>query len=258
VSKPSKKRNKQAQILLWEGGACSSLVEAQAYIYAGQAYANEQRIQKPGQLLPVDSILRIKKKAYVSRGGFKLYKAIEDFDLLDAFKDKLVLDIGASTGGFTDCVLQLGAKKVIAIDIGFNQLDWSLKTHSGVLSLEKTDIRTFDASPYGNIDWILADISFNSLEELAPDLIRQASAKSQFLTLVKPQFELPEKEIPEGGIVEDEVSWNKAIEKVSVAFKALGLSQLKVSKSALKGRYGNQEFFVYGSLSPTSAVEGGQ
>jgi 23S rRNA (cytidine1920-2'-O)/16S rRNA (cytidine1409-2'-O)-methyltransferase len=257
VSNPSKKRNKTAQVLLLESGLCASLIEAQAFIYAGQAYANEQRIQKPGQLLSVDTTLRVKKKPYVSRGGVKLIKAIEDLHLRDAFRDKVVLDVGASTGGFTDCVLQLGAKNVIALDIGFNQLDWSLKTNAKVLSLEKTDIRTFDASPFGTMDWILADISFNSLEQLAPDLIRPASLNSQFLILVKPQFELPEKDVPEGGIVKDEASWNKAIAKVLSAFEALGLSQLQVSKSGLKGRYGNQEFFVYGCLSAASTTEGG-
>ncbi len=241
-----------ANQLLIDRGLCLSLNEASAYIYAGLVFANEQRVEKPGSLLSKDIPLRIKKKNYVSRGGDKLFKAIEELGLHSFFEHKIVLDIGSSQGGFTDCVLQLGAAKVYAVDVGFNQLDWKLRTDPRVVSLEKMDIREFDASSCEPFDWILADISFNSLENLAPYIVKQASTHTHFLILVKPQFELPKKDIPEGGIVENEILWEQAIQKAIEAFQNLGVGHFQIAKSALKGRYGNQEFFIYGSALPSA------
>lgn len=247
-ARPKKQKATVAELLV-KNGFCASLSEAKALVYAGLVIANDQRVEKPGQILPQDVSLRIKKKDFVSRGGNKLASAIDQLGLSSSFKDKTVLDVGASSGGFTDCVLQLGAAKVVALDIGFNQLHWSLRTHPQVLSLEKTDIREFDASLHVPFDWILADISFNTLEKLAPALVKAASSHTQFLILVKPQFELPEKDIPSGGVVYDEQLWDKAIKNAVEAFERLGLKKFEVAKSALKGRSGNQEFFVYCSWS---------
>lgn len=245
MSPQNRKKKAPVRELLVQRGLCASLEEASAYIYAGLVVAGDQRVEKPGDLIPLDTPLRVKKKTYVSRGGEKLAGAIDELGLGDLFKDKLVLDVGASTGGFSDCVLQLGARKVLALDIGFNQLDWKLRTHPQVVCLEKTDIRNFDASAYEAIDWILADISFDSLEELAPSLIKAASPQTQFLILVKPQFELPKNEVPTGGIVRNEELWNKAVQNVLEAFKTFGFTNFKIAKSTVKGRSGNQEFFLY-------------
>lgn len=250
--KPHKKQKAPASELLVSRGLCASLAEASALVYAGLVVADDQRVEKPGQLLPLDVPLRVKKKGFVSRGGNKIAKAIEELGLSFLFKDKFVLDVGASSGGFTDCVLQLGASKVLALDIGFNQLDWKLRTHPQVLSLEQTDIRDFDASAHAPIDWILADISFDSLERLAPALVKAASPHTQFLILIKPQFELPRKDVPSGGVVRDEELWNKAIQSCLEAFEQVGVGHFKIAKSALKGRSGNQEFFVYCCLLPKS------
>jgi 23S rRNA (cytidine1920-2'-O)/16S rRNA (cytidine1409-2'-O)-methyltransferase len=165
--------------------------------------------------------------------------------LATLFKDKVVLDVGASKGGFTDCVLQLGARTVLALDVGFNQLDWRLRTDPRVVVLEQTDIREFDPGLHAPFDWILADISFNTLERLAPALVKLASIETKFLILVKPQFELPGKDVPSGGVIRSEELWNKAIQVVLNAFERLGVGHFKIAKSALKGRSGNQEFFVY-------------
>lgn len=242
---PKKPKNKPAQELLVERDLCANLKEASSYIYAGQVFANEQRVEKPGQMLPLTVSLRVKKKGFVGRGGEKLSKAVDFLQLDKAFQNTCVLDVGASTGGFTDCALKLGASKVVAVDIGFNQLDWSLRTNSRVQSIEQTDIREWDSSSFGPFDWILADVSFSSLEALASTLMKLASPQTRFLILVKPQFELSMKEVPSGGVVEDEALWDKAVSQVRTAFEKLGASHFQVVKSALKGRSGNQEFFIY-------------
>ena len=233
--------------LLVEQGLSLTLKEASAYICAGRVIADQQRVDKPGQWLRRDSVLKLKKAPFLSRGGQKLQSAITELGLVEKFKDKVVLDVGASTGGFTDCVLKLGAQHVIAVDVGFNQLAWSLRTDAKVTSLEKTDIRNFSPVSFPHIDWVLADISFQSLESLAADLIR-VGRHSQFLILIKPQFELRPEEIPTGGVVTQQELWEKAIEKVKAAVVALGAQNLKIAKSGLKGREGNQEFFLYFEL----------
>lgn len=234
-----------AALLLLEKGLCSSREQAEAYIYAGQVLADDQRVEKPGQLLKPDAVLRLKTKTFVGRGGDKLAQAIEDLGLSEAFRNTVVLDIGASTGGFTDCVLQLGAQKVLAVEVGFNQLSWKLRQDPRVLCFENTDIANFDASPFPELDWILADLSFRSLESMAPSIMRVSGSRTQFLILVKPQFELPKHEVPEGGVVRDEELWNKAIAQAQAAFEKLGVTAIRVIRSALPGRSGNQEFFLY-------------
>ncbi len=253
-TKIKKIRKLFASKLLVEKGFCSSLTEAAALIYAGKVLADEQRITKPGERISEQAILRIKTKGkYVSRGGDKLFNAIVELGLSELFADTLVLDIGASKGGFTDCVLQLGAREVLALDVGTNQLDWRLRTDARVTCIEQTDIRTFNTRSDLPLDWILADISFNSLERLAPTLMKLASPQSRLLILVKPQFELPKSDIPDGGVVLAEELWEKAITRVSQSFLKLGAGNLLVARSALKGRRGNQEFFLYFTVSESGA-----
>lgn len=229
----------------------SSLKEASAYIYAGKVLANEQRIQKPGDLLSPLLKLRVKgenRSKFVGRGGHKLQSAIETFNMRAKFEGKVVLDVGASTGGFTDCVLRLGAGQVLALDVGTNQLAWSLRSHPRVVVLENMDIRDFKRESFPAIDWILADVSFNSLSKLAPSLQKACTKTTDCLVLVKPQFELPNEKIPAGGIVTDPSLWENAVSSVLKAFENLGAKDFRQVKSAIKGREGNQEFFLYFKL----------
>lgn len=233
-------------------GLCKDEQEALALIYAGLVIAEGQRVEKPGQELNKDSQIRIKTRSFVSRGGEKLYGAILAFGLKSSFEGTSILDVGASTGGFTDCVLKLGAEKVLALDVGFNQLHWKLKTNSSVTSLEKTDIRDFDSKDYAPFDWILTDISFNSLENLAPCILKHASDKTQCLFLIKPQFEVSPHEVPKGGVIKNEELWKASIEKVQKSLEKLGAKDIEVEASPIKGKTGNQEFFILFKISTHS------
>ncbi|MCX6128722.1 MAG: S4 domain-containing protein [Proteobacteria bacterium] len=187
-------------------GLALDLSDARALVMAGQVLVDEQRVDKPGFRLGSDQVVRLKEqKRFVSRGGDKLWGAIEDFNIRDLFVNATILDCGASTGGFSDCALQLGAKLVYALDIGFNQLAWKLRTDPRVVVMESQDIRLVYNIIDKNIGIVVADISFNSLESLLPSLCRAVPANGvHFLLLVKPQFELAAHEVPDGGVVVDE------------------------------------------------------
>ncbi|MBI2602306.1 MAG: TlyA family RNA methyltransferase [Deltaproteobacteria bacterium] len=253
-SKPKFSGKVSAAVLLVETRLASSPKEASALIYAGKVLANEQRVEKPGQLLAPQVKLRVKgtHPSFVSRGGIKLHAAIKELGLTEKFRDKVVLDTGASTGGFTDCVLQLGARAVLALDVGTNQLAWSLRSHPRVTALENTDIREWDPQKFPPLDWIIADISFNSLAKLAPAFTHACSKTTECLLLVKPQFELPYEKVPQGGIVTEARLWQEAVTSVVEAFRNLGAHDFLHVKSSLTGREGNQEFFLYFNLDPHS------
>jgi 23S rRNA (cytidine1920-2'-O)/16S rRNA (cytidine1409-2'-O)-methyltransferase len=180
---------------------------------------------------------------FVSRGGEKLLAAITALNLKDDFIDKVILDVGASTGGFTDCVLQLGAKTSIALDVGTAQLDWKLRSDPRVIAIEKTDIKEFDAPADHVINWVLADVSFTSLAKLIP-YIRKSAPKARLLLLVKPQFELPREKIPDGGIVTDDQDRALALELVVKALKSEGYTIEQTLDAPVAGRQGNREIFV--------------
>lgn len=232
--------------LLLEKGLAADLKEAQALIMAGKVLGNEQKILKPSEMLENSSKLRLLGRSkFVSRGGEKLEGAIKAFGLEDAFKDQVALDIGASTGGFTHCLLQYGAKTVIALDVGSNQLAWSLRSHPQVISLEKTDIKVFDCDRFPALDWVVADISFNGLGRLAPYIVRAGGKRTQFLLMVKPQFELSAADVPKGGVVIDEKKRQIAISSVEKSFQKEGLRLQGVEDSIVLGRTGNKEAFLY-------------
>lgn len=217
---------------------------AQALVLAGEVVLNEQRIDKAGQLVAPDCSIRVKEQGrYVSRGGDKLAAAIEDFQLADQFKDKLILDVGASTGGFTDCCLQLGAKHVYAVDIGTKQLAWKMMQDPRVTSFEKTDIRTFEP-PCKDIDWLVCDVSFTSLADLIQDFVRAAPSAS-FLLMVKPQFELPIERVPAGGVVIDDNDRADAARMVEAALTQHGHVITGKKDARVEGRAGNREIFLY-------------
>lgn len=228
-------------------GLVSTLARAKAIILAGQVLVNEQRLDKPGSLVLATDVIRIKSRPFVSRGGEKLRNVIDDLNLSEIFKSAIVLDVGASTGGFTDCCLKLGAEKVLALDIGKNQLHWSLRQDLRVIDLSKTDIREFEAAKYPKINIVVADVSFNRFENFLSAIV-DATASSEevhFLLLVKPQFELNQAKVPKGGIVKDAELRQGAIDQAHECFKSAGLSPGKFMDARPKGRFGNAEVFYY-------------
>ncbi|MBP6218472.1 MAG: TlyA family RNA methyltransferase [Oligoflexales bacterium] len=244
---PPKKR---VDTLLVDQGYARSLEEARVLILAGLVLTVDQAVTSSSLKLPPDTPLRLKSskssRHYLSRAYLKLQGAIEEFQLEKEFQGAVVLDIGSSTGGFVQCVLEHGAAKVLALDVGTNQLAWELRQDPRVVSLEGQDIRDFKPTLYEPVDWILADVSFNSLARLSPQIYKAATKKNvRFLLLVKPQFELRRDQIPEGGIVNSTSLQEAAVEQVTLAFSKLGLTRLGFAPSRTLGQKGNQEFFLW-------------
>jgi 23S rRNA (cytidine1920-2'-O)/16S rRNA (cytidine1409-2'-O)-methyltransferase len=226
-------------------GFADSLATAKAMIMCGDVVVDDQRVDKPGTLIKEGSVVRLKDEGrFVSRGGDKLEAAIVDNSLQASFSGKIVLDVGASTGGFTDCVLSHGAAHVIAIDVGTAQLSWRLRQDARVTSIEKTDVRLFDKSRHPNIDWVVADVSFTSLARLIPD-IKRAAPGGSVLLLIKPQFELPREMVPKGGIVTDQADRLQALREVREALKDAGYVIKSEIDAKVAGKQGNREIFIY-------------
>ena len=231
---------------LCENEYFEDLEVAKKQIMAGNVIINEQKMDKPGIMISLDKIktVRIKEKniPYVSRGGLKLKKAIEVFDL--NFKDKIVLDIGASTGGFTDCSLQNGAKLVYAVDVGTNQLDWKLRNHNQVVSIENKHINDLEKSEIKDeIDIIVMDISFISIKKVLYKIKEFLSENSYAVFLIKPQFEA-EKEYIDKGIVKDLEIHKKIIIDVIEDAKKYDLFLENLTISPIKGTKGNTEYLA--------------
>jgi len=236
-------KKERADKLLVERGLVESREKAQALIMAGYAYADGKRISKPGERIPADARLELKgMMRFVSRGGYKLEKALKSFNLSP--EGMVCLDAGASTGGFTDCLLQRGAKKVYAVDVGTGQLDPKLRNDPRVVALEKTDARNLSPELIPErVDLITADLSFISLTKVLESLIPLLKEGGLMLVLVKPQFELSPREVKKG-VVRDPADRMRAVEKVANFARELGLSVLGVTKSSPRGPKGNEEFFL--------------
>lgn len=245
ASKPSVKSPKRRlDEELVRRGIADSLRAAQAFIMAGDIVVNDQRVDKAGLMVGEDAVIRQRDEGkYVSRGGDKLAGAIQDFQLADAFQGKTVLDVGASTGGFTDCCLQHGAKRVVAVDVGTNQLAWKLRNDTRVVSVEKTDIRTFQPEGEYQFDWVVADVSFNSIARLAEALARLAPT-ARMLLLIKPQFELPRELVPSGGVVTSDEDRETALQIATDALLQHRLVMTGQKDARIAGRTGNREIFV--------------
>lgn len=230
-----------------------SLEKAQALCLAGQVIVDGQRVDRGSVKVPMTADIRLKKNLYVSRGGEKLAGALHDLQLADALTDKVVLDVGASTGGFTDCALKHGAALVIALDVGTSQLAWSLRQHERVISLEQTHLRDFQSHQHPAANFVVADISFNSLARLASYFAEATPTHvaSDYLLMVKPQYELSQEEIPNGGVVIDDSLRQKAVDQVVHAFQKLGFTFKGQANSKLSGRDGNVEIFVHLSKTPS-------
>lgn len=221
--------------------------EALALVMAGKVICNDQRVSSVATMVPTHSALRLKGMSkYVSRGGDKLEGAVTDLEISGLFVNKIAIDVGASTGGFTDYCLQNGAQKVITIDVGTNQLDWRIRNHPNVEVYEKTNIKDFPSGHIKEADIILADLSFIKLSGVIGELVRIAPASlKHYLLLIKPQFEVDSTEVEDNGIILSQDLRDKAIMRVHDACDSKNLKIVNTVPSRVKGRQGNQEFFLY-------------
>jgi len=232
--------------LLVQREIVADLKEARARIMAGEVVAGDRRIDKAGERLELDIPIRLrlrKPHGYVSRGGLKLAGALAHFDMNVAATT--CLDLGASTGGFTDCLLQAGAQRVYAVDVAYGILDWKLQQDERVVNLERTHVADLTAALVPEpIGLLVADISFNSLSRLLPPVVPLLGSGAEALVLVKPQFELEPEYIGEGGIVTDPAARKLACDRVCASINALGWQLDGIVESSIKGTRGNVEFLL--------------
>lgn len=221
-----------------------SRARAQAAVLAGRVLVSGSPATKPDRLV-LDSepiVLAGPPPRYVSRGGEKLEAALEEFGV--DVGGKRCLDVGSSTGGFTDCLLQHGAERVVALDVGRGQLDWSLRKDPRVLVVERTDIRDVAAERIGEVELATADVSFISLRTVLPAIHRVAPA-ADVIALVKPQFEVGKRNVPKGGVVRDPSLQSRAVSDVVAAAEGIGYACRGAMPSPITGTHGNREFLVY-------------
>jgi len=231
--------------LLVDRGIAQSRDRARGMIMAGKVAVDGRRIEKPGTQIDVESKLALQEEShYVSRGGEKLEGALNAF-AIDP-RGMVAMDVGASTGGFTDCILQRGAEKVYAVDVGYGQLAWRLQKDPRVVNLERRNIRYLRREEVEEeIDLILIDASFISIEKFLPHLLGFLKRGGAILGLIKPQFEVGRREVGKGGVVREAALHKRVIDRVSDFSRGLGLRVLGVTESPLLGPKGNREFFIY-------------
>jgi 23S rRNA (cytidine1920-2'-O)/16S rRNA (cytidine1409-2'-O)-methyltransferase len=237
-----KGRKQRLDVLVVERGLAESRAKAQALILAGQVVVGDQRVDKPGAQVPVEAELRLKGEVlpYVSRGGLKLKAALDRFGLQVA--GKVCADIGASTGGFTDCLLQEGATRVHAIDVGYGQLHEKLRQDARVRSRERVNARYLTAEDLPEpVGVLVVDVSFISLTQVLPAALPFLEPGGLLVALVKPQFEVGPEKVGKGGVVKDEAARREAIEKMEVFVRSQGLLVRGVMDSPVPGPAGNVE-----------------
>jgi 23S rRNA (cytidine1920-2'-O)/16S rRNA (cytidine1409-2'-O)-methyltransferase len=244
-ARASRADKSRIDVLLVERGLVASRERAQALLLAGQARVNGQRVDKPGTRIAVDSQIELVGTAlrYASRGGLKLEGALEDFGVTP--QGKTCLDVGSSTGGFTDCLLQNGARKVYAVDVTIHQLDWKLRSDPRVVTIERNAryLQSSDIAEPATL--ITVDVSFISALKILPVLLPHAATEADLLILIKPQFELEKRDVGKGGIVRETSLHQKAVDRVVAFAKEQGLKIEGVKPSRLPGTGGNQEFFLH-------------
>ena len=236
----------RADLLLLERGLCASRAEAQRLLLAGKVRAAGQRVDKPGALLPADAALEVSgpDHPFVSRGGVKLRHALTAFRV--DVRDRICLDVGASTGGFTDCLLQAGARLVIAVDVGYGQLHPRLRQDVRVQVLERTNIRHLEASRFpATPDLATIDASFISLALVLPPVCRLLGRPFEMVALVKPQFEVGKGEVGKRGVVREPALHRAVLERVAACATALGCGVRGITPSPLRGPMGNREFLMH-------------
>lgn len=245
-----KKHKIRLDRLLIERGMVESREKAQAIIIAGNVLVNDQKIEKAGALVPEGAELRILGETlrYVSRGGLKLEAALREFNI--NVEGMVALDIGASTGGFTDCLLQHGASRVYALDVGYGQMAWKLRQDPRVVVIERTNVRDMDPAIIPEaVDIIVIDVSFISLEKVIPHVIKFLKPSSSLVALIKPQFEVGKEHVGKGGIVRDDEARNAAVQRIADFIRAQGLEVQGLIPSPITGQDGNVEFLIYAKTS---------
>lgn len=252
--------------LLADRGFADSRAKAQALIMAGVVLVDEKRVSKPSELFPSDAPIRVKgntaESRYVSRGGLKLQAALDEF-AMDPSGYKC-LDVGSSTGGFTDCLLRRGATSVVALDVGTNQLAWSLRTDPRVEVRENVNARGLKPSDFESLfDLIVMDVSFISVTKIIPALTRLLADNGRIVVLIKPQFEVGRGEVGKGGIVRDSEKHERVVKEVNDFAVGLGLRVVGTIESPITGAEGNKEFLacyetevVPATDAPAKLVEG--
>ena len=239
--------------LILQGGLAPSRERAQALVLAGRVLVNEQKVDKAGASVDEEAVLRIlgDDMPYVSRGGLKLARAIEHWRI--DVRDKVCMDIGTSTGGFTDCLLQNGAAQVIAVDTGYGQIDAKLRNDPRVRLLEKTNARYLteeqlwpDVAERKAVSLVAMDVSFISATLVLPAVVRCSRARGalELVVLVKPQFEVGREKVGKGGIVRDAQAQQMAVERVRAGVAELGGQEIEVIESPILGTEGNREFLL--------------
>jgi 23S rRNA (cytidine1920-2'-O)/16S rRNA (cytidine1409-2'-O)-methyltransferase len=232
--------------LLLDRGLVASREAGRARILAGEVLVDERPVTKAGSLVNTGAAIRLKGTSapYASRGGAKLAQALHDFHI-DA-GGKVALDVGASTGGFTDCLLQHGARRVFAVDVGYGQLDWKLRNDPRVVVFEKTNIRYLPISALPcRVDLATIDVSFISLKLVLPALLKLLEAGADVVALIKPQFEVGKGQVGKGGIVRSSEDHRRVVEEIESAAVGLGFQQHGVIESPLLGAKGNKEFLIH-------------
>ncbi|HEX8162001.1 MAG TPA: TlyA family RNA methyltransferase [Pyrinomonadaceae bacterium] len=235
--------------LLVERGLAESRTRAQALVMAGLVIAGERRVEKPSETFAPDAPLRVRgaddrAARYVGRGGLKLEAALDAFRI--GVAGAVCLDVGASTGGFTDCLLQRGARRVVAVDVGHNQIDYRLRTDARVEVREGVNARYLAAGDFAErFDLVVMDVSFISATKVLPAVVPLIKGGGSLVVLVKPQFEVGRGEVGKGGIVRDAAQHARVVEEVNRAAEALGLAARGVIDSPILGAEGNKEFLAH-------------
>ena len=236
---------KRLDLILVEKELVRSRDRAKAMIMAGKVLVNDMRVDKPGTQIGPDAKIKVKEDdhPYVSRGGLKLEKALQTFPV--SVKGCTCLDIGASTGGFTDCLLKYGAKKVYAVDVGYGQLDWSLRQDDRVIVIERTNIRHLAFESINEtMDMVVADTSFISLKTVIPSAEKFMRAGTGILALIKPQFEAGKENVGKGGVVKDPNVRQQVVADITAFFKAREYRVNGTVTSPILGPKGNEEYII--------------
>lgn len=231
--------------LLVDRGIAPTLEKARALILARAVKANDTWLDKAGTPVPADAEIHIKGEdnPYVSRGGLKLAGALKEFNL--NVEGLAALDVGASTGGFTDCLLQAGARKVYALDVGYGQLAWKLREDKRVVVIERTNIRHYDGADLDEqIDLAVIDASFISLTTVIPAVVKFLGEGARILALIKPQFEVKKEEVGKGGVVSDPILHDRVLQEIGGFCTSLNLEVEGTCASPVLGPAGNREFFI--------------
>ena len=236
---------KRLDQIIVEKGFAQSRERAKALVMSGNVVAEGYQNLKPGMFIPEDAIIRLKKEdfPYVSRGALKLKEAIEKTGF--NVSNLVCMDIGASTGGFTDYLLQNNAKKVYAVDVGYGQLAWKLRQDPRVIVFERTNIRNLEFENIGEkVDLVVCDTSFISLKIVIPSAIKFMKKNTEIFALIKPQFEAGKNEVKKGGVVKDKAVHNRIIEDLTIFFHEHNLIRKNLVSSPIKGPKGNQEYII--------------